>query len=100
MSHLYAYFLYQVNIVLYRQARGDDGHNLVTVVMHQFQMDIQSAINWISQLHDKHAAEFLECWKDIPTFGGPVDREIRIYLDTVGNWIRAYDCWTFEVRCD
>ena len=80
-----------------RQARGDDGHNLVKIVMHQYDMDAQGAINWISDLHDDIADEFLETWKSLPTFGGPVDREIRIYADGLGNWVRANDTWSFEV---
>jgi hypothetical protein len=26
-----------------------------------------------------------------------VDREVRIYLDGLGNWVRANDTWSFEV---
>ncbi|KAJ7798178.1 terpenoid synthase [Mycena leptocephala] len=78
------------------QAKGDDLHNLVTVVMNQYQMGVQEAMNWISDLHDKLANDFLETWNDVPTFGGPVDREVRIYLDGLGNWVRANDTWSFE----
>ena len=80
-----------------RQARGDDGHNLVTIVMHQFQIDVQKAINWISRLHDDLAEQFLEEWTKIPTYGGPIDREIRTYCDGLGNWVRGNDSWSFEV---
>jgi len=78
------------------QARGDDGHNLVTIVMHQYNLDTQGAMNWISDLHDDIVDEFLEVWKTVPTFGGPVDREIRTYLDGLGNWVRGNDSWSFE----
>lgn len=81
-----------------RQARGDDGHNLVTIVMHQHNLDVQGAINWISYLHDNIADEFCRLWARIPTFCSPVDREIRTYTDGLGNWIRANDQWSFEVR--
>ncbi|KAJ6474479.1 terpenoid synthase [Mycena vitilis] len=78
------------------QARGDDGHNLVTIVMHQYNLEAQGAINWISDLHDNIADEFLQIWKTLPTFGGPIDREIRTYVDGLGNWVRANDQWSFE----
>lgn len=65
--------------------------------MNQYQMGVQEAMNWISDLHDKLANDFLETWNDVPTFGGPVDREVRIYLDGLGNWVRANDTWSFEV---
>ncbi|KAJ7454224.1 terpenoid synthase [Mycena latifolia] len=78
------------------QARGDDGHNLVTIVMHQYNMNPQQAMNWISDLHDEIVEEFLSSWENIPTFGGPIDREIRTYADGLGNWVRANDAWSFE----
>ncbi|KAJ6555586.1 terpenoid synthase [Mycena vulgaris] len=78
------------------QARGDDEHNLVTIVMHQYHMNAQQAMNWISDLHDDIVKEFLDAWDSLPTFGGPVDREIRTYVDGLGNWVRANDAWSFE----
>ncbi|KAK7451208.1 hypothetical protein VKT23_012544 [Stygiomarasmius scandens] len=78
------------------QSRGDHGHNLVTVVINQFQLDVQKALNWIGNLHDGLANQFLEAWKEIPTYGGPIDREIRTYADGLGNWVRGNDSWSFE----
>lgn len=72
-------------------------HNLVTVVMRQFNTDIQAAINWIGDLHDRIAKEFLDEWKNIPTYGGPLDLEVRTYCYGLGNWVRANDSWSFEV---
>ena len=80
-----------------RQARGDDGHNLVTIVKHQFKFNFNDTFQWISDLYDGLVADFLAEWKNIPTFGGPVDREIRTYLDGLGNWVRGNDSWCFEV---
>jgi hypothetical protein len=65
--------------------------------MHQYNLDAQGAMNWISDLHDGIVDEFLQVWKALPTFGGPVDREIRTYADGLGNWVRANDQWSFEV---
>ncbi|KAJ7474115.1 terpenoid synthase [Mycena latifolia] len=78
------------------QARGDDGHNLVRIVMHQYNMNPQQAMNWISDLHDEIVDEFLALWESIPTFGGTLDREVRTYADGLGNWVRANDAWSFE----
>lgn len=70
----------------------------MTIVKHQFKFDLNDALQWISDLHDDLAADFLAEWKIIPTFGGPLDKEIRTYLDGLGNWVRANDSWSFEVR--
>ncbi|KAJ7664100.1 isoprenoid synthase domain-containing protein [Mycena rosella] len=77
-------------------ARGDDGHNLVAIVMHKYHMDVQQAVNWISDLHDRVVEEFLAAWEKLPTFRDPVDREIRTYVDGVANWVRENDAWSFE----
>ncbi|KAF4575315.1 terpene cyclase [Pleurotus pulmonarius] len=76
--------------------RGDEGHNLVTVVIQQFRMNIQDAINYIGNLHERLVDQFLEQWKCIPVFGGPVDAEVRAYCDMLGEWVRGNDSWSFE----
>ncbi|KAJ7049042.1 terpenoid synthase [Mycena amicta] len=80
------------------QARGDDGHNLVTIVMHQYDLDVQQAMDWIGHLHDQIVDDFLQAFQELPTFGGPraLDRELRTYVDGLGNWVRANDAWSFE----
>ncbi|KAF7309111.1 Terpene cyclase [Mycena kentingensis (nom. inval.)] len=78
------------------QARGDDGHNLVTIVMHQYHLDVQQAMDWIGDLHDDIAADFLQTWHQIPSFGAAVDRDLRTYVHGLGNWVRANDSWSFE----
>lgn len=65
--------------------------------MNQFKIDPQAAMNWISDLHDNIATQFLSEWKKIPTFGGPLDLELRTYCDGLGNWVRGNDTWSFEV---
>ncbi|KAF8511105.1 terpenoid synthase [Gautieria morchelliformis] len=78
------------------QARGEEGHNLVTVLMDQYNVDRQTAMDCIGELHDDFVEQFLATWKKIPTFGGPVDEDIRTYTDGLANWIRGCDCWSFE----
>ncbi|KDQ29694.1 hypothetical protein PLEOSDRAFT_1039734 [Pleurotus ostreatus PC15] len=76
--------------------RGDEGHNLVTVIMQQFRVDVQHAMHHIANLHDCLFNRFLEHWRRIPLFGGPVDSEIRTYCNMLANWVRANDSWSFE----
>ncbi|KAF7296929.1 Terpene cyclase [Mycena indigotica] len=80
------------------QARGDDGHNLVTIVMHQYGLDVQQAMSWIGDLHDQIVDEFLHTWHDLPRFDTSPDLEhdFRLYVDGLGNWVRANDSWSFE----
>ncbi|KAH8982765.1 isoprenoid synthase domain-containing protein [Lactarius hatsudake] len=81
------------------QARGDDGHNIVTVVMHQHKTDIQGAMNWVDDRHKELEAKFMDLYENkIPKFGEPVDTELARYVDGIGNWVRANDQWDFETE--
>ncbi|KAH9011170.1 isoprenoid synthase domain-containing protein [Lactarius pseudohatsudake] len=81
------------------QARGDDGHNIVTVVMHQHKTDIQGAMNWVDDRHKELEAKFMDLYENkIPKFGEPVDTELARYVDGIGNWVRANDQWSFETE--
>lgn len=81
----------------FRRERGDEGHNLVTVVMNQLHVSPQTAFNHISDLYDEITTQFLDEWKKIPTFEGPLDLEVRTYCYGLGNWVRANNSWSFEV---
>ncbi|KAJ7123606.1 terpenoid synthase [Mycena epipterygia] len=78
------------------QARGDDGHNIVTVVMVQFHLDLDGALKWISSLHDSLISRFFLDAKRIPSWGQMIDRQVSVYIHGLGNWVRANDCWSFE----
>ncbi|KAI0291492.1 terpenoid synthase [Multifurca ochricompacta] len=79
------------------QARGDDGHNIVTILMHQNKADIQGAINWVYEYHKELEGKFMDIYENkIPRFGEQVDEELARYVDALGNCVRANDQWDFE----
>ncbi|KAJ7071627.1 hypothetical protein C8F01DRAFT_974399, partial [Mycena amicta] len=59
----------------------------------------QQAMNWIGDLHDQMVNNYLQAFQELPTFGGPpvLDRDLRTYVDGLGNWVRANDTWHYEV---
>jgi Delta6-protoilludene synthase len=69
---------------------------MVTIVMHQFNTDIQGAMDYIGDLHDGLAADFLLNKDRLPSWGEPVDSQVAQYVDGLGNWVRANDQWSFE----
>ncbi|KAL0570241.1 hypothetical protein V5O48_011726 [Marasmius crinis-equi] len=86
--------IYSYNV---EQARGDDSHNIIRVLMDLHQTDITGALEYIASLHDRLSHEFLALFSMIPTFGDPMlDTEVSTYVDGLGNWVRANDCWSFE----
>ncbi|KAF7432704.1 hypothetical protein PC9H_004646 [Pleurotus ostreatus] len=76
--------------------RGEDSHNLVTVVIQQFRLTIQGAMDYIGDLNARLVDEFLEKWNHIPVFDGPVDTDIRAYCVMLAEWVRGNDSWSFE----
>jgi len=79
------------------QARGDDNHNIITIVMHHNKTDVQGAMDWVYNYHKELEAKFMDIYENkIPKFGEVVDAELAIYVDGLGNWVRASDQWGFE----
>lgn len=65
--------------------------------MVQENTDIHGALEWISKLHDDLAEKFLSNYKNMPSFGQPIDEWVNRYINPgLGNWVRANDQWSFE----
>jgi len=89
------------NIPLGRQSRGDDGHNLVKVVMVELGLDLHEALSWIGDFHDRLSSCFKKQFSNLqylPEASDTVKRGVLEYADDLGNWVRANDQWSFEVR--
>ncbi|KAF3761522.1 terpenoid synthase [Cryphonectria parasitica EP155] len=81
------------------QSRGDDGHNLVTVLMTQYRFELQQAFDWIGAMHRDLEKRFQTDLNNLPYFpevSEEVNREVREYAWSLGAWIRANDSWSFE----
>jgi Delta6-protoilludene synthase len=78
------------------QSRGDDKHNIVKLIMLQEKTDLNGAMTFISNMHDRLLEKFLNTARDLPSFGEPIDGWILRYIDGLGNWVRASDAWSFE----
>lgn len=77
------------------QACGDE-HNIVVIVMNQLDLDAQGALNWVAGYHAALENRFNTAYSSLPRFGGPLDLEFQSYVDSLGNWVRANDQWSFE----
>jgi hypothetical protein len=81
------------------QARGHDGHNIVTIIMHQHKTDIQGAMNWVYEYHKELEVKFMNLYENkVPKFGESVDVQLARYVDGIGNWVRANYQWCFETE--
>ncbi|KAF8266732.1 terpenoid synthase [Lactarius quietus] len=81
------------------RTRGEDGHNIITIVMHQHKTDIKGAMNWVCDYHKELESKFMDLYETkIPKFGEPVDTELAQYVDGIGNIVRANYQWSFETE--
>ncbi|KAG2040645.1 terpenoid synthase, partial [Suillus americanus] len=78
------------------QARGDDNHNIVTIVMHELDTDVNGAILWAADQHTKLEKKYFEAMAAIPKWGEPIDSQVREYCNGLGNWVRGNYHWSFE----
>ncbi|EED77016.1 predicted protein, partial [Postia placenta Mad-698-R] len=62
------------------QATGDDRHNILTIVMHQFNIDLEAAMAWVASYHREVENKFLDGMKKLPSFGPAVDKELEEYV--------------------
>ena len=75
-------------------ALGD--HNLVTVIMAEYNLGVQDALNWLGTYNDGVISRFLSDLKQIPSWDPDTDRKVQMYIDGVGQWVRANDGWSYE----
>ena len=75
---------------------GDDRHNILTVVMHELNTDLEGAIQWVVDYHVEVETKFLDGLKRVPSWGPIIDPQIQIYIYGLANWPRCNDCWNFE----
>ncbi|KAG6879126.1 hypothetical protein C0992_005013 [Termitomyces sp. T32_za158] len=78
------------------QARGDEGHNLITILMHHRHLTLNDAVAWISNYVSKLVQSVLNDLSHVPSFGEEYQADVERYLNGLCNWVRAYDSWQFE----
>jgi hypothetical protein len=87
------------NSLLYRQERGDELHNLVTIVMYEKHLNLHQSLQWIGELHDQILYSFLSTIKRLPHWNNDVaGRNVARYVDALASAVRGNDCWSFEVE--
>ena len=78
------------------QSRGLATHNIMTVVMQEFQLDHVSVMDWLEAHIKEDVDRFLVNYARLPSWGEDIDRRLKMYVDGLGYWIRGNDCWSSE----
>lgn len=78
------------------QSRGLATHNVVTIVMHEFDLDHAGAMDWLEAHNKEDVKLFLANYARLPSWGKDIDVRLKKYIDGLGYWVRGNDCWSFE----
>lgn len=77
------------------QARGDDIHNIVSIVMNELNVNIHGALSWVEDYHRKLVSEVLLLVERSPWTRESAS-DVSRYIEGILNWVRANDSWHFE----
>jgi hypothetical protein len=78
------------------QAIGEARRNILTVLMKQFGLDLQGAMNQAHEYHREVQRKFIRLLDEVPSFGLEVDRAVSEYIFHMGCWMPANNCWSYE----
>jgi hypothetical protein len=79
----------------------DADYNLVTVVQKHLGMDLESALQWMLEHHNRNIDSYLAVREKVlkkdgfPSFGPRIDREVADYVDGIGLSVRGHNEWIF-----
>ncbi|KAL2141606.1 hypothetical protein VTI28DRAFT_2152 [Corynascus sepedonium] len=78
------------------QAVGDDEHNIVTVIMVQFGVDVQEAIDRAGELSREKTDRFNALYGLLPRWVGPVDLDVQRLADGMAQCVSGVLHWSYE----
>lgn len=78
------------------QAVGDDEHNIVTIIMEQFQVDVQQAIDKAGELSNEKMTRFNALYLQVPRWIGPVDVDVQRLVDGMAQCVSGVMHWSYE----
>ncbi|ATB38055.1 hypothetical protein CYFUS_003481 [Cystobacter fuscus] len=86
-------------ISLEKEMRVGDMHNLVFIIQKQNEKNgtecsLEGAMKQAAKMHDDEVLEFLELEAKVPSWGEPLDTEVRRYIDVLRCWMRANMDWS------
>jgi len=85
-----------LNSYVLEEARGLDGHNIVTSVMRELKLDRAGALEWLQTYINNFVSTFLSDLERLPSWGEEIDKKVKTYIDGLGHWVRGNDDWSFE----
>ncbi|KAI0696796.1 isoprenoid synthase domain-containing protein [Cytidiella melzeri] len=78
------------------QSRGIGGNNIVTVLMHERNVDLQTASDIVGEHFRKLLERFTENKHLLPSWGLAVDAAVAAYVKAMEHWVIGNLVWSFE----
>jgi len=77
------------------QSKGQN-INMVTVVMHQDNLDVQAAVDFVwAKCKDAHE-RFIENKKKLPSWDEKTDKDVTVYVDGLMDWMVGNVHWSYQ----
>ena len=96
-AHL-SWILKDMHSYRFELSRGLAGHNIITVIMEEYHLDLQQALYWLSGYASKTIFNFLASRHALPSWGEKVDQAVTVYIDRVVRSVRGSDAWHYETK--
>ena len=77
-------------------SRGIAFHNIVTSIVHEHQVDVPTAMQWLEVFGRDIVTTFLNGIKELPSWGPETDRKIQQYINGIGYLVRGTDAWCYR----
>ena len=81
-------------ISLEKEMKVGDMHNLVFIIQKEQQCSMAEAMAQAARMHDEEVMEFITLESGLPSWGEPLDTEVRNYIDVLRCWMRANMDWS------
>ncbi|MGH8469908.1 MAG: terpene synthase family protein [Gammaproteobacteria bacterium] len=73
-----------------------DMHNLALILQHKEEIPLQTAVDRVAVLTDKEVRRFIELEALLPSFGAPLDADVRRFIGVLRAWMRGNLDWSYE----
>ena len=97
-SHIDQHNIQDVYSFKMEHNKGHGGSNIVTILMHERGMDLQTAANFVGEECKKLMDAYFEERKNMRSWGRELDADLERYFDGLGQWVIANMEWSFETK--
>jgi 5-epi-alpha-selinene synthase len=77
-----------------KEMHQGDVHNLVLLLQHAHDIDLQEAIDRVATLHDAEVHAYLQLESSLPALGLSMSTDIKQYLALLRSWMSANMYWS------